>query len=80
MDFGWPEPPLVMRAFINSMIVEVREGGHDEWYVTSGTIFGNQTLKCHSAKCAFEAIDLIASKGDQLLALPVGAELVDHVE
>lgn len=56
------ELPVVFRAFLNHRIIEIRAdehlGGHT--YVTAGTLFGSQTLRCASLMLAVKTADMIA--------------------
>lgn len=86
---SWNDQPLflegtekLLHVFIDGTSVEVRKACDDAWYVTTGNLFGSQTIKAPSAESAMRLINLAMStkKKDRPVKLPEGYELVPNHE
>jgi hypothetical protein len=67
---------VLFRTFVKGRIIEVRRGTNC-YYVTTGNLFGSQTIRAASAEAAFTVMHLAASFDDgQPMDLPDDCKLV----
>lgn len=68
------ERAIVATLHVGDFIAEVRWANDNGWYITTGTLFGSQTLLCRDAETAFRVFEAL-SKGTPTKP-PSGARLV----
>lgn len=72
--------PIKISAFVKGRILELRSDGQSRHFVTTGNLFGSQTIACDSLEDAVSAYGIAAEapEGGQM-SLPKGCHLVDQV-
>jgi hypothetical protein len=79
----WTDQPLevegseVMLSFSGQRaVVEVRKGPAT-WYVSAGSLFGSQTVRCPDAETAMRVAHAVArASGKKAAGVPAGCELL----